>query len=84
MVPATEFVIPAKAGIQEAEGWQKVARKRFQQPTPFSYLGVPAAPEMSDCYERQPTGHKKLSRPAPLFAAYLLLSRLRLTNLEFR
>ena len=51
MAPLTEFVIPAKAGIQGAEGWHKWRPNGSNNQPTGSYLGVPTRAGMSDCYE---------------------------------
>ena len=51
MAPLTEFVIPAKAGIQGEEGWHKWHPNGSNDQPTGSYLGVPTRASMSDCYE---------------------------------
>ena len=66
MVPATEFVIPAKAGIQGG-GWRQPHPNTSSDQVSFSYLGVPAPADMSDWYEsmsRTPTRDGFRHRPA--------------------
>ena len=62
VIPAPQFVIPAKAGIQRGgAGCGNDARWRACVPcdsptnqcTRFSHLGVPAPAGMSDCYENR-------------------------------